>query len=203
MAGPLSGSVLFEIKPALLAGRRVYDIAGGMVICRDPDGHEHWRVDLRAVTHAAFVDHTIRGQHMWRFDLVCGAERYTIAWTHGVAGAAQNPDRAVFVDLVAALCQALDTAQPGFEAGLGEYGRYRMLWFAVGVLSLLSGAGILIAAIATGVSLDRLATASVGLGLLMLLGLFVIRAYHPWQTPPKVPVATLAQIVRVWAGRGK
>ena len=41
---------------------------------------------------------------------------------------------------------ALEEVQPGFQSDLGEYGAYRIAWFMVGLQSLITGGGILIAA---------------------------------------------------------
>ncbi len=197
MEGALTAE--FEIKPALLAGRRTFEIGDGTVLCRSKDGAVDWKVDLAQVEHAAFVEHNIRGALMWRFDLVAGGERRSISLTMSAGAAGLDPDRPVFLDLVEALCTALEAAQPGFQAGIGEYGKYRMMWFGLGVLSVLFGGGILVAALISGISADRLVAAGIWLGFLILLGLVLIRGYHPWQKPPLVPVTTLGQIVRAWS----
>ena len=191
----------FDIQPALLTGRRIYEIDGHTLRCTRSNGSVDWTVNLKKVDYAAFVEHTVQRNLMWRFDLVIDGNRESISLTMNAGTAGFDPDRPVFVDLVEALCTALEEVQPGFEAGVGEYGGYRTAWFVLGLLSLLTGGGILIAALVTGVSVDRLMGAAVGMGLLILMGLVLIRQYHPWQEVPKVPATTLAQIVRVWAER--
>ena len=132
MEGPLSA--VFEIKPALLAGRRTYEIGDGSLLCRTSDGEEEWWVNLTDIDQAAFVKHTIRGHHMWRIDLIEHGQRQSISLTVPARGAASDPEMQSFVALSAALSEALEQAQPGFQVGIGEYGKYRWIWFVKSLL---------------------------------------------------------------------
>lgn len=191
----------YTLKPALLAGPRTYRIKDGVLTCRTSDGTLDWQVALADVDHAAFVEHRLRGQNMMRFDLTASGIRRSVSLNSG-SGAGSSPDVAAFLDLIDALCVALVRERPGLHADFGEYGRYRLIWFAIGVLSVLSGGGILGAAVLTGVSVDRLVSAGIGLGVLILFGLVLMRTYNPWASLPAVPVETLGVVLRARIGGG-
>ncbi len=183
----------FEIKPALLATPRIYEVRETDLVCLSPEGELLWQLALPQVQQAAFVDHQVKGSRFWRFDLVAGGERQSISLTLPPGGASGQPDLRVFVDLITLLCQRLSQVRPDLQVVIGEYGRWRVLWFAMGVFSMVSGLGILALALIDGVSVDKLMGASLALGLLVLLGAGLCTAYAPWRKPPQIPAEQLAK----------
>jgi len=188
----------YSFKPALLAARREYAVSETQIICRTSDRDEEWRVLLDEVDHVSFSEHYARSVRFWRLDLQANGVRRSISLTTGIGAPPDDPDCRAFLDLVDAVAAAMDAAQPGFQAGLGEFGRIRKIWFGLGVISALCGTTVLAVAIADGVSLDRLLVASIGLGFLIVMGLMLMRAYNPWKKPRLLPVTSMAAAVRAW-----
>ncbi|WP_204115367.1 hypothetical protein [Shimia biformata] len=193
-----AGTRRFGIKPALLRTRRYFDLTEDGLACRSRDGTLDWQVAWPDLTRVVFVDHHVERQLMWRLDLICGDTVRRIAINIPEQGAKSDPDLAEFVDLIAGISEALAAARPEMRVSLGEYGRAKWGMLAVGVLSAVTGLGVLIAALVGGVSTDRMAAAAVPMLLLMALGALVIRAHHPWQSAPEVPAASFAPILRAW-----
>lgn len=194
-----AGTRRFLIKPALLRGRRYFDLDEHGLACRTRDGALDWQIAWTDLTRIVFVDHHINRQLMWRLDLISGDVTRRIAINLPEDGAKSNPDLAEFVDLIAGVTDTVATVRPDMRVSLGEYGRAKWGMLSVGALSVLAGLGILLAALVGGVSTDRLAGAAVPMLVLIALGALVIRAHHPWQTPPEVPAASFAPIIRAWS----
>ena len=195
MAGALSR--VFEIKPALLAGRQRFEIAEGQVICRDVEDRVAWQVALGDITRAVYVEHRMYGMRLCRFDLLVGEVQHSISLNLSVLTEGKDPDGPEFLDLIEAICTALEAAQPGFETEWGEYGRARKWWFGVGVLSGFGGLGLFVLALATGVPMDRMMGAGLGFGMLILLGGVLMVTYNPWKAPPRLQPALLVRVLRL------
>lgn len=181
-----------SLKPALLRAAQGFALSDDVLICTDADGAELWRMDLRDVTQAGFVTHIMQRNHLWRFDLIDGAgRRESVSLTFPVSGGEENPDRHSFLTLSAALGAGLDRHAPDLRIALAEYGRSRWWFFGIGAASALAGAGLLGAALVTGVSATRMVPVGIGSGLLLLLGGVFVYGYRPWISPPSLSPAQL------------
>jgi hypothetical protein len=67
--------------------------------------------------------------------------------------------------------------------------------FAIGIAAILLGAGIFAAALASGVSTDRLIAAAMPMGLLALIGAVTAFANSPWRKPPVGRPQAVARVI--------
>jgi len=193
----------FSYKPALLAGRRDFEVTEAELICRDDRGGELWRLDLNKVGSAAFVEHKVRDARLRRLDLVAGTVHRSIGFNGGGGDPAADPNAAAHLELCAAVLDRLSERDGGLQVSVGEYGRARIAIFAIGLLSSGGAIGLLIAALASGISGARLGTAAVPLGLMVVFGGALILANAPWRGVPKVPARAFAAALRGIARPGK
>lgn len=184
----------FSFRPAPLRGPRDWRLEGGLL--QGPDG----ACDLAQVTGARFVEMVVRGIRMRRLDL-SGPEGLTRIAINSAEGLPPgDPDRAAHRALCVAVCQRLAERAPDLPVTLGESGAIRRVWFGIGILSLLMGPGIGIAALSTGVSGDRLAAIVLPVAMLGLLGLYLMTSFNPWRKLPEVPVSGLPALLEAMDG---
>lgn len=194
---PGRGMTGTRLKPALLARAVWYEVTGTELAQSDEAGRVLWSLDLSAVERAAYVAHTIRGQRMARFDLTTGAQTRSIALNDAHRTPPDDPDRQALRRIVTAVAQALARLQPDLQVSIGEYGRRRVLMFALGVLSALAGLGLIVLAAGTGVSTQRLIDAALPAGVMVLFGGFVIWQSNPWKPAPRLPVSALPALLSI------
>jgi len=151
-----------------------------------------WQLDLGGVAQGAFVNHVLRGSRMMRLDLWQGDTRRSISCTVGAQGWRTDQGARAFLTLAR---DALDAMAPDATITLGERGRSRLVMFAIGVVALVTGLGLLAAAVASGVSAERLAAAAVPVLGLAAIGGVMSFAYAPWKRPPQATPAALAKVL--------
>lgn len=185
-------------KAALLVGRRSYRLEPDALICRDSEGHEIWRMTWSEIQAAAFVDHKIKGLRMRRLDLIGSGkgQKQSISCTGAPGGPAADPEASAHLRLVADILDRLAAHRPGFEIGLGEYGKSRLAMFAIGVVS--AGAAIVLFGLmlANGVSVGRMGEAAVPLIILFIFGALLVFRQTPWRPVPQVSAALFATALR-------
>lgn len=183
-------------KPALLKGRIEVDMTETGLICRDGSGAEQWRLDWGDVAAAVVVEHTVRGTSMRRLDLLGrdGVVLRRLSCTGPPGAPVAGTEAGAYVLAMAAILDRLGERE--IAVTVGEYGRARVAIFAVGVVSVLGGFGIGVAALASGISGDRLAGAAVPILLLVVFGLFLVRANAPWRKRPELPAGLVAVALR-------
>lgn len=184
------GSQSYTFKPALLRGERTYRLDDATLVL-----HDGTRIDLAALTGAGFVNQAISRNRMMRLDLRLGEDRHSIGYNTAEAAWRDDPDARAFLALVRDVLRALAETRPDFEVTLGETGRGRMAMFIAGAVSALFGAALFVAALATGISTDRMVAAAVPMLLLLALGAVIIRAYWPWRAPPTGTAGAVAKVV--------
>lgn len=187
---------VFSFKPAPMAARLDYETGPRGLVCRTADGAEKWRLDWRDVTAAAFVEHRARGHRLRRLDLLAGGRRRSVGCTGAAADPAADPDAVAHLDLSAAILDRLAALDDGFLVTIGEYGRYRLTIFALGLVSVLGAVGIAGLAMATGVSPDRLGAGAAPILLLLASGVALVASHSPWRSPPQAPAALIAPALR-------
>jgi hypothetical protein len=172
----------FRFKPALLRSEREYTLTGTHL--SGPD----WDVDLRDVTGVAYAETSVRYVTNRSLDLDAGGQTYRISQNIDTsAHAAREP----FSGLVIATLRQLHGLHPDMQVAYGLRGGARIGMFVVGLASLAAGLGLPIAALATGISGDRLIAAALPAALLTLLGLAFGWGHRPWQVTPHVALSKL------------
>lgn len=182
----------FEFKPALLKGKEIYHLKG-QVLCLT--GKSGWEISLADVERAGLVDQKVKGQRMSRLDLFVGGQRHSMALNQAALGWRESPDAVGFLALLKAVAEGLLVANPSLEVSLGEYGKFRVWMFVMGLISALSGVAILLTALAIGVDNTSVITAIVPVIVLIGFGSLTSRAYWPWTKLPQVRVAELPKVL--------
>lgn len=151
-----------------------------------------WSVDLSDLDQAAFVRARLGGNQMIRLDLYTGNGRHSVSYNGSLAGMEANEDARQHRAAMIATLHALSRVRPEMRVALGAVQGARWGMFAVGAGAVLLGAGLLVAAVATGVSGDRLVAAATPVVLLLTLGVFLIASYGPWRDRPQIDPVDLA-----------
>lgn len=159
-----------------------------------------WDLPLTDVFGAGFVSYKAHGRMIWRLDLMSGNDTRHINVNLPASDAHMDESFIAFLDLATALVAVFEEVAPDLQVGFGEHGWSRKAMFSVGVVSALAGTGILVAALMSGISTDRMAGAAVPLIGLAVLGGLLIRSNHPWKAPPKVAFGLLPQLLFYLAG---
>ena len=188
----------YHFKPAPLRGLETFRITDDLL---QQDGG--WSLPFTQITHAAFLQHRMKGTVMRRFDLWQGDKRHSLSWSGPAGGWITDSEAFAFLDLCGAIAQQMDTAQPGFQITWGEYGRSRRTLFLIGLASLLGGVGIFAVALATGVSGARLISAAIPMGLLALIGGTMTLGYGPWRKPPQLNASGLPPVLESIATKAR
>lgn len=189
----------FAFKPALLAARVHVALDASGLSCSDAAGEEHWCLDWSDIAGAAVVCLAVKGYQMRRLDLLDddGRRLRSLSCTSPTAVRPdEDTNAAAHIELMVAVLDRLAGRDPDMSVQFGEYGRYRHAIFAVGVVSLLGGLGLGLAAVMTGVATDKLAAAAVPVLLLSLLGATLVRNNAPWTPPITVSPALMAKTLR-------
>lgn len=184
----------FTFKPALLRAPRSYAVDEKGLTCTARDGKTLFALDWADMTGAALVDQVVGRNHIRRFELMRkGGGKAVIAQTGPRRAVPGDPDVAAYLDLVTTVLTRMAERDESLTVQVGSHGAARMSMFAVGVLSLLGGAGLGIAMLATGVSLDRMEVAAMPLLFMLALGGFTVYGNWPWRPVPSFPVGELAR----------
>lgn len=186
----MSGARTYAFKPALLRGTRTYALDGVVLTL-----HDDSRVDLAAITGAGFVNHSLSRNRIMRLDLWAGTEKHSIGYNTAEAAWRSDPDARAFLRLVRDVLRTVAEARPDLEVTLGETGKGRFAMFLVGVVSAVFGVALFVAALATGISSDRIAAGAIPMLLLLAFGGMIIRAYWPWRAPPTGKAGAVANVV--------
>lgn len=179
---------------------------GQLTYCVTPEAIEYkgengWVLALQQLQAAQFVQHRIGDQLMWRLDLDDGVAPRRIATSFPHSARSDSEDCAAFIELSQNLSTSLSRLNPDFRIGYGEHGKARLVLFAIGVVATLVGVGLLIAALLTGVSGERLMGGGIAMGVLVIFGLVLARGYSPWRKPIPVDVARFPKILAYLGGR--
>lgn len=158
-------------------------------------------LDLTQVTGARLVDNRIRRSLMRRLELTHPKGTFTIAINIARNTPADDPDLASHRALIRAVATQLAAQDPHMPVAIGEGPRARLAMFIVGVLALLIGLGIGIAASITGISGDRMAAAAAPMLALIALGVITVQSNRPWGDDPQIPAATLPLMIDALDGR--
>ena len=183
----------WSFKPALLRAAQDWRLNGTKL--DGPGGH----IDLSNVEKAAFVDQAMKGHRFTRLDLMESDRTLSISITSPASGV-PDPDREEFFAVLLAVAQVLADRQPGLPVAIGEYGRTALIMFSIGVLSLLFGLGIGFAALASGLSGERLGAAAVPVLLLVAFGGTLGWARRPWKPALQISAASLPLIFEAYSG---
>ncbi|MDA7425381.1 hypothetical protein [Thalassococcus lentus] len=179
----------FRYKPALLQKAQDWTLDG--TILHGPDG----QTDLRAATGLRLAERRFRGQLLRRLDIELPDTTTRIALNISADTAPSDPDRAEHFALIHAVASTPAEHQPGLSVSIGEGDGARMAMFAIGVLAIVFGLGIPIAALMTGVSPDRMIEASVPILALSGFGIWVALTNAPWRARPSLPASALPALL--------
>jgi hypothetical protein len=180
----------YAYKPAALRGSTQYALDAGRL--QADDG---WEIALGTVEAAAFVNHVMKGMRIIRLDLWQAGRRRSLSYSGGARNWRADPDAATFLRLARDVLQELGDHAPGLAVTLGERGRSRRIMFAIGVLAALSGLVLFVAALASGISSDRLIAAALPMLLLTAMGGMIGYGYAPWRRPAWATPGALAGVI--------
>jgi hypothetical protein len=179
----------FEYRPALLRSKQVFHLDG--MVLRGADRS----VDLHDVTSAALVDVVFCGFRIRRLDLTSAEGTQSLSLSIARSAPADDPDRTVHRNLCIAVATSLAHVRPDLHVVIGEKGKGRWAYFTIGVLSILGGLGLGVAATLTGVSGDRMAAIALPILLMIFIGVLTIQGNIPWKSPFSAPVSLIAPML--------
>ncbi|MBV6635677.1 MAG: hypothetical protein KI788_07215 [Mameliella sp.] len=179
----------YSFRPAPLRGPQDWQLDGDTLT--GPQG----TLDLSTVDQATLVDSKVQLTRMRRLDLTTPSGLIRIAINSRLGLPGDHPDRAAHRTLCSAVAERLARHAPDLPVRIGETGRLSMVWFGIGVLALVMGPGLGIAALATGVDADRLVGMVVPVAALALFGAVIMHGHAPWRRRPEVPVSTLPALL--------
>lgn len=182
----------FEFKPAPIRRAVRVEIVGSHVVLSDADGQAKDEIDLRQAADLNFAEITTRDTTTRWLDVDHPGGRFRIACNTLGTDVGPDADRDEFRAASAAVLHAVEHVVPGIEVTIGTRGRMRWAYFGLGVAALAVGLGLPLAALATGVRMEKLVAGLLPSGLLLLMGLFLTAAYRPWLPAPRVPASQLA-----------
>lgn len=179
----------FSFKPAPLRAATEWRLEGDQL--SGPQGS----LDLGTVDQATLVDMKVQLMRMRRLDLSSPAGMIRIAINSRLGLPGTHPDRAAHRALCRAVAERLAERAPDLPVRSGEGGRLRAVWFGIGLLALVMGLGIGIAALATGVASDRITGMVLPLVVLVLFGAYTMYGHAPWRQRPTLPVSALPALL--------
>lgn len=185
-----------SFKPALLAAPVTYEVTATYVAQYDLHGTLNWRVDYADITALNHVAQSIDKKLFKRLDLHVGDRVHRIAINASFRTRRDDPQRSAFRRVISDVAGAISDARPDLQVLIGERGRAGTAMFGIGIACLVFAVGIGIAAVATGVSTDRFAEASVPLGIMAVFGGLVAWNYRPWRPHLHLPIATFAAAMK-------
>ncbi len=177
-------------KPAALGRPTVCKVSAKRMAYGDD-----WQVDFDDVTAAAFSSQVIGHSRFIRLDLWAAGKMRSLSYAASAKGWQADPDARVFLGLARDVLRRLADIRPDLEVTLGWRGGPRAAMFVVGLASLIGGVGIFIAALATGVSGERLIGAAVPMLFLVGLGAMVSYSYSPWRKPATANPGAVATMI--------
>lgn len=173
------------LKPAMMRSTQVYRVDGATLTRLENDA-PLWQLDLSAVSSVSYAQTSVNGVTSRYLELEAEGQIRRLSQTGDPSGPGKD-----FTTLVTAVLRALNTARPDIQIGWGIRGHARVVLFFLGLLCLLVGIGLPVAAIASGVSSDRFAAAALPSLLLLALGVVFSWANRPWAPLPTVPLSRL------------
>ena len=109
-------------------------------------------------------------------------------------GISSEEDKAGFEAMISTLLEHFARARPDLPITLGQRPVWRWLWFAMGLATLVMGAGILALALMDG-RMERLGSALVPIVLLVLFGAGMSYGFFPLRPSPRLsPEAVLRRL---------
>ncbi|THD75660.1 hypothetical protein E7681_04180 [Thalassobius vesicularis] len=164
---------------------QVYRVDGATLTRLENDA-PLWQLDLSAVSSVSYAQTSVSGVTSRYLQLEAEGQTRRLSQTGAPSGPGDD-----FTTLITTVLRALHAARPEIQIGWGIRGRARVVMFVLGVLCLLVGIGLPVAAIASGVSSDRFAAAALPSLLLLALGVVFSWANRPWEPLPTMPLSQL------------
>jgi hypothetical protein len=183
----------FTYKPALLRGAVVYEVTDLSLVCRTKEGGETWRMDWDQIENAAFVDQKFRRNDIRRLDLITPSGRRSIAYSGLTDIIRTDPNSVAHLQLLSAILKKLNERTTDFPIIIGEYGRNKTIMFAVGIFTLLCGAGLIAVAAGTGLSTDKFMELAVPSGIMILFGSVICYKNRPGRAEVTLPAGLLSE----------
>lgn len=180
------GAFVVAFKPALLRGAVRYDVSeNGLSV--GPEGAPDWSLRFSEITALRVVETVAQGHRLQRLDISVRDRLHRISLTVPTNTSPEHATQAAYDRVLFAVLQGVAHAGPDVPVFVGEARRARWAMFGIGVVSFLFAAGILIAALVSGLSSDRLIGASVPIAVLALFGVVLINANAPWRPELSIP----------------
>lgn len=110
-------------------------------------------------------------------------------------------DSAAFITIIAAIAKALAERQPELTVSLEDSMLWRWVYFVMGLVTVLFGAGFAGFVFYDGVDMDRAAGPLVVLGGMALFGALLARSSRPWRPERTIPMATWRTLTAQAAAR--
>ena len=185
-------------KSAPLGGVRCLEVHNGFARLTTDSGELKDEVRLADVVDVRFADVRVRYTVQRRLELVteAGVFRLSISTTTGTEPSEEPV--ASYLAGAARLLDALHEQRPELDVEMGEGRRMRIVWFSIGAFSVLMSAGILVAALLTGVDGDKMAGAAVPMLVLAAFGAVMMRSNVPWAPWPRLSSKDVAVLLRAW-----
>lgn len=192
----MTGENLYSFKPALLRKTRSYRVHNQTVIAHRPDGNDII-VQFEAVTALRYSETTAREYSFRRLDISYGQDKklqigLTLPRT---ANPQSDKNLMAFYNLMQALAKNIQIIKPDVQVVIGETAHVRWVYFIIGLLSALGGAGILLWAYLGGVSEQKLMKGLLPMLVLIGFGVFLCAMSTPWAKRPEIPLKLFAKMI--------
>lgn len=188
----------YSFKPALLRGAVTWSVEDD---CIRREGLTPMTIPYADITALRLVQLQVKVNRLERFEITAPQKRMVMGINTGPAGPEADDGLAEFYRLVIDLTGRLETTRPDLHVIRSERQGQKWAMFGIGVAALVLAAGILLAAMAGGISESRMWDAAVPLGTLFLLGVLVVANMRPWKTPPSLSLAETREWLKS-GGRG-
>ncbi|MGH1416571.1 MAG: hypothetical protein ACRBB0_23985 [Pelagimonas sp.] len=173
---------VFSFRPAPLRGVTDWQLSGHTLT--GPNGD----CDLTTVIALRWADRHYGDSHFTELEMTSADQTTQIALNIGAKADANDPDRTTHLALCTSIVQILAAQNPDIPVRLGTRKGAQWAMFLVGLISIATAFGLVIAMVATGVTSERMTAVAVPVLFLLALGFFVVQANKPWRSLPSVSV---------------
>lgn len=189
-------SIEYKFKPALLRSAKTYRVHAGQIE-KLSKGGKLQSLRIRDICKARYVSTSVREHRFRRLDLAdnAGRKMRISITTARHASSTNDPDLNAFYQLMHCIGEQFHKQRPAQMIIIGETKNASWIMFSIGVLTVVGTVGLLILALLTGVSEQKLMKVSLPILGLVGFGIYVCISASPWK--PRLRVSPLQFCKRI------